>query len=160
MNKPVDPQCSTQYQQCDYQIEYADHSSSLGVLVKDSFLLSSSLHAHPSYSTSTLTFGQVLEAYLTPFFFAFSVHFFHLSQSSSRCGYHQEFPFDPPFADGVLGLGDGKTSFLSQLNDHGLIKKVLALCLSDYGPGYLVLGDSQSDTQGIIWMPISNDYVE
>ncbi|CAI9778081.1 unnamed protein product [Fraxinus pennsylvanica] len=70
------------------------------------------------------------------------------------CGYHQEFsaPHPPPFADGVLGLGSFTTSILSQLSDRGLIKKVMALCLSDeHGPGYLVLGDSQSNLPETTW---------
>ncbi|XP_022861456.1 aspartic proteinase Asp1-like [Olea europaea var. sylvestris] len=66
----------------------------------------------------------------------------------------------PPFADGVLGLGTGKTSILSQLSEKGIIKKVMALCLSEIDPGYLVLGDSQSNLPGIIWMPLSNNRLE
>ncbi|CAA2964365.1 Hypothetical predicted protein [Olea europaea subsp. europaea] len=115
VGKPVNPQCSQQNQQCDYQVEYADHCSTLGVLVKDVFL----------------------------------------------CGYHQEFDdsFSSPFTDGVLGLGTGKTSILSRLSDRGLVKKVMALCLSEINPGYLVLGDSKSNLPETIWMPFSNDHI-
>ncbi|XP_022872918.1 aspartic proteinase Asp1-like, partial [Olea europaea var. sylvestris] len=135
VGKPVNPQCSQQNQQCDYQVEYADHCSTLGVLVKDVFLFSSSLKRNPSQSTHTLIFG---------------------------CGYHQEFDdsFSSPFTDGVLGLGTGKTSILSRLSDQGLIKKVMALCLSEINPGYLVLGDSKSNLPETIWMPFSNDHIK
>ncbi|KAL2467748.1 Aldehyde dehydrogenase [Forsythia ovata] len=135
VEKPVNPQCSKQNQQCHYQVEYADHGSSLGVLVRDIFFLSSSSKGSLIQPISTLIFG---------------------------CGYHQEFSplLRPPFADGVLGLGTGKTSILSQLSGQGLIKKVMALCLSEMDPGYLVLGDSQSNLPRIIWMPLSNNHLE
>ncbi|KAL2467749.1 Peptidase A1 domain-containing protein [Forsythia ovata] len=133
VEKPINPQCSEQNQQCDYQVEYADHGTTLGVLVEDSILLSSSLNGNPLQSTPNLTFG---------------------------CGYHQEFSasLSPPFADGVLGLGSGETSILSQLSGQGLIKKVMALCSSDkYGPGYLVLGDSLSNLPYITWRSLLNN---
>ncbi|CAI9778080.1 unnamed protein product [Fraxinus pennsylvanica] len=136
VEKPVNPQCSVQNQQCDYQVEYADHGTTLGVLVNDTFLFSSSLKGNPLQSTTSLTFG---------------------------CGYHQEFSpsLHPPFADGVLGLGSGKTSILSQLSEQGLIKKVMALCSSDkFGPGYLVLGDSLSNSPDIMWSSLLNNHVE
>ncbi|XP_022865762.1 aspartic proteinase Asp1-like, partial [Olea europaea var. sylvestris] len=114
------------------QIEYAEHGTSLGVLVKDTFVLSSSLKGNQLQYIPTLTFG---------------------------CGYHQEFSpsLCPPFTDGVLGLGSGETSILSQVSS----KKVMALCSSDKnGPGYLVLGDSLSNSPDITWRSLANDHLE
>ncbi|KAL9268150.1 Aspartic proteinase Asp1-like protein [Drosera capensis] len=51
------------------------------------------------------------------------------------CGYDQ-IP-GPSFhpLDGVLGLGKGKASIVSQLNDQGLTKNILGHCLSSRGGG-------------------------
>lgn len=78
---------------------------------------------------------------------------------TGRCGYHQEFSpsLCPPFTDGVLGLGSGETSILSQVSS----KKVMTLCSSDKnGPGYLVLGDSLSNSPDITWRSLANDHLE
>ncbi|CAA2964366.1 Hypothetical predicted protein [Olea europaea subsp. europaea] len=79
--------------------------------------------------------------------------------TNKGCGYHQEFSpsLCPPFTDGVLGLGSGETSILSQVSS----KKVMALCSSDKnGPGYLVLGDSLSNSPDITWRSLANDHLE
>ncbi|CAA3023487.1 Hypothetical predicted protein [Olea europaea subsp. europaea] len=136
VEKPVNPQCSQQNQQCDYQTEYADHGTSLVVLVKDTFVLSSSLKGDKLRYNPTLTFG---------------------------CGYHQEFSpsLRPSYTDGVLGLGSGETSISSQLSSLGVIKKVMALCSSDKnGPEYLVLGDSLSNSPDITWRSLANDHLD
>ncbi|RRT75392.1 hypothetical protein B296_00017541 [Ensete ventricosum] len=90
--------------QCDYEIEYTDHGSSLGVLVADAFSLGRTL-ARP-----ILAFG---------------------------CGYNQQLtsPNTPALTDGVLGLGTGKVSVLSQLSDQGATKNVVGHCLSTKGGG-------------------------
>jgi hypothetical protein len=74
----------------------------------------------------------------------------------ARCGYEQKFagPTPPPSTPGVLGLGNGKISILSQLHSMGLIHNVLGHCLSAQGGGYLFLGDKFIPSSGIVWTPI------
>ncbi|CAK9168749.1 unnamed protein product [Ilex paraguariensis] len=120
--------CETPDEQCDYEVQYADHGSSLGVLVKDSFPLR---FINGSTVGPRLTFG---------------------------CGYNQEFPdtIRPPFTDGVLGLGSGKSSIVSQLQNLGLTQNVVGHCLSVQGGGFLFFGDDlvPSSGSGIIWTPM------
>lgn len=73
-----------------------------------------------------------------------------------RCGYDQEFsgPNPPPDTIGVLGLGSGKTSILSQLSSQGYIRNVLGHCLSSKGGGYLFFGDQFVPSSGINWTPL------
>lgn len=80
------------------------------------------------------------------------------------CGYNQEVPTatHPPFTDGILGLGDGKSSILSQLSGLGLIRNVVGHCLSAQGGGFLFFGDDVLPSSGIAWRPIeqtSSEYV-
>ncbi|CAL9113759.1 unnamed protein product [Musa textilis] len=110
--------------QCDYEIEYADRGSSLGVLVADAFSLGRTL-ARP-----ILAFG---------------------------CGYNQQLtsPNIPALTDGVLGLGTGKVSVLSQLSDRGATKNVVGHCFSAKGGGYLFFGDDLVPSSRMTWAPMS-----
>ncbi|KAH7567908.1 hypothetical protein ACOSP7_009837 [Xanthoceras sorbifolium] len=129
---PANLQCETPDDQCDYEVEYADHGSSLGVLVIDHIPL-------------RLTNGSILGPRL-----AFG------------CGYDQRNPSPnplPPTA-GVLGLGNGKVSIMSQLHDLGLTQNVLGHCLSGRGGGFLFLGDDLVPSSGISWAPMSHNSLE
>ncbi|KAK9270453.1 hypothetical protein L1049_026033 [Liquidambar formosana] len=126
LHSPGKP-CKNPDEQCDYEIEYADHGSSLGVLVKDSFPLQ---FINGSHFAPFLALG---------------------------CGYNQQFSrTNPPSTDGVLGLGTGKASIVSQLHDLGLIRNVLGHCLSRKGGGFLFLGADLVPPSGINWAPMSN----
>ncbi|KAL0351510.1 UNVERIFIED_CONTAM: Replication factor C subunit [Sesamum calycinum] len=118
--------CRAPQEQCDYQVDYADHGSSLGVLVKDSFPLK---FTNGSVVTPQLAFG---------------------------CGYNQQVPGSAhlPYVDGVLGLGIGKPSILAQLRDMGLTKNVVGHCLSGKGGGFLFFGDDFLPKSGIVWKPV------
>ncbi|KAL0369270.1 UNVERIFIED_CONTAM: Aspartic proteinase Asp1 [Sesamum calycinum] len=126
--------CQTPEEQCDYEVEYADHGSSLGVLVKDSFPLKFS---NGTVVAPLLAFGEQLIIGLI-------------------CGYDQEVidAGHVPYTDGVLGLGIGKSSILAQLRDMGLTRNVVGHCLSGQGGGYLLFGDGFLPTSGIVWTPI------
>ncbi|XP_075483909.1 LOW QUALITY PROTEIN: aspartic proteinase Asp1-like [Primulina tabacum] len=126
LHGPGNHDCPSPQEQCDYEIDYADHGSSLGVLIKDSFPLK---FTNSSTITPHLAFG---------------------------CGYNQEVPDSShlPYTDGVLGLGIGKSSILSQLHNMGLIKNVIGHCLSAQGGGFLFFGDGFLPASGIVWAPI------
>ncbi|KAG2399358.1 Aspartic proteinase [Vigna angularis] len=82
--------------QCDYEVEYADHYSSLGVLLHDVYTLN-------------FTNGVQLKV-----------------RMALGCGYDQIFPDPSHHPlDGMLGLGRGKTSLTSQLNSQGLVRNVV-----------------------------------
>lgn len=119
--------CKTPNDQCDYEVEYADQGSSLGVLVNDYFSLKS---MNGSLLSPHLAFG---------------------------CGYDQQFPgpISPPPTAGVLGLGNGKASILSQLSSLGVIRNVLGHCLSARGGGFLFFGDDLVPSSKIAWVPLS-----
>ncbi|CAM0874716.1 unnamed protein product [Alopecurus aequalis] len=114
-------------QQCDYQIKYTDSASSLGVLVADNFTLPlrNSSSIRPS-----LTFG---------------------------CGYDQQVGKNGAVqvgTDGLLGLGKGSISLLSQLKQQGITKNVLGHCLSMNGGGFLFFGDDVVPTSRATWVPM------
>ncbi|KAL8231033.1 hypothetical protein R6Q57_000811 [Mikania cordata] len=119
--------CKSPKDQCDYQVQYADHGSSLGLLVKDWFPLQ---HLNGSVAKPRLAFG---------------------------CGYNQEVhsSLDPPYTDGILGLGFGKLSILSQLNELGVTRNVVGHCLSAQGDGFLFFGNDLVPSSGVIWTPMS-----
>jgi hypothetical protein len=76
-----------------------------------------------------------------------------------RCGYNQKYSgsHSPPSTAGVLGLGNGKASILSQLRNVGLTRNVLGHCLSGKGGGYLFFGDDLVPSSGIVWAPFSSN---
>ncbi|XP_047979623.1 aspartic proteinase Asp1-like [Salvia hispanica] len=126
LHGPGNHHCQSPEEQCDYEIDYADHGSSLGVLVKDLF---------PLRFTNGTIFAPKL---------AFG------------CGYNQEVQDTAhlPYTDGVLGLGLGNSSILAQLRNMGLIRNVVGHCLSRQGGGFLFFGDDFLPNSGIIWTPL------
>ncbi|XP_076903539.1 aspartic proteinase Asp1-like [Bidens hawaiensis] len=124
--------CKSPKDQCDYEVQYADHGSSLGLLVKDWFPLQ---YINGSVAKPRLAFG---------------------------CGYNQEVhaSMDPPYTDGILGLGLGKTSILNQLNELGLTRNVVGHCLGAQGDGFLFFGNELVPSSGVIWAPMSTTEIE
>ncbi|TYI92808.1 hypothetical protein E1A91_D02G096200v1 [Gossypium mustelinum] len=122
---PESPHCEKPDDQCDFEIDYVDHGSVLGVVVADVFSL---IFMNGSLIHLPLTFG---------------------------CAYDLKNPgpYDPPAA-GVLGLSNGKASILSQLRSFDLTRNVLGHCLSGKGGGFLFLGDDLVPS-GMSWMPVS-----
>ncbi|XP_011097005.1 aspartyl protease APCB1 [Sesamum indicum] len=88
--------------QCDYEIEYADHSSSVGVLARDELYLTV---ANGSLAQSKIVFG---------------------------CAYDQQGLLLNTLrkTDGILGLSRAKISLPSQLASQGIIKNVIGHCLA------------------------------
>ncbi|KAF7834117.1 aspartic proteinase Asp1-like [Senna tora] len=127
--QPLDEYECQHPDQCDYQIDYADHYSSLGVLLRDVYILN-------------FTNGLQLKV-----------------RMALGCGYDQIFPTSSSYhpLDGVLGLGRGKTSFISQLNAQGLVPNVVGHCLSAQGGGYIFFGDLH-DSSRLIWTPMSSKH--
>ncbi|XP_058097485.1 aspartic proteinase Asp1-like [Magnolia sinica] len=121
--------CEKPLDQCDYEIEYADQGSSVGVLMRDTFLLHM---ANGSIVQPSLAFG---------------------------CGYDQQSPSasSTSLTDGVLGLGNSNSGIVSQLRDLGLVKNVIGHCLSGRGGGYLFFGDSIMPSSGVTWTPMSHN---
>ncbi|CAN1176131.1 Aspartic proteinase Asp1 [Linum perenne] len=117
--------CPDPKEQCDYEVEYADQGSSLGVLVTDNFPLRL---INGTWLSPRLGFG---------------------------CGYDQKNPGPtaPPTA-GVLGLGNGKASIVSQLQRMGLLQNVIGHCFSGQGGGYLFIGNSLVPSSGVSWTPM------
>nr|XP_027095739.1 aspartic proteinase Asp1-like isoform X1 [Coffea arabica] len=113
-------------EQCDYEVEYADGGSSFGVLVNDVFSLN-------------LTTGIRLGLRL-----AFG------------CGYDQLPSVYAPPLDGVLGLGKGNSSIVSQLHNQGIVRNIIGHCLSATG-GFLFFGDDLYDASQVNWAPMSQD---
>lgn len=74
------------------------------------------------------------------------------------CGYDQEVAkgVRPPYTDGVLGLGKGKSTILAQLRNLGVMQNVFGHCLSAQGGGYLFLGNNILPSSGIVWAPMSS----
>ncbi|CAN6440062.1 unnamed protein product [Victoria cruziana] len=125
--------CERPSQQCDYQIEYIDLSSSTGVLVRDALYLKS---ANGSPVQSSLAFG---------------------------CGYDQQSPQPTPVSatDGLLGLANGKSSITSQLKEQGLVRNVIGHCISGHGGvGYLFFGDDLVPSTGVTWIPMHRNPAE
>ncbi|KAL6906164.1 hypothetical protein ACP4OV_003765 [Aristida adscensionis] len=119
--------CDSPQQQCDYEIRYADQGSSIGVLVNDSFALRL---ANASVVRPNLAFG---------------------------CGYDQQVGSSSEVSptDGVLGLGSGSISLLSQLKKHGITKNVVGHCLSSRGGGFLFFGDDLVPYSRAAWAPMA-----
>ncbi|GAA0152565.1 aspartic protease [Lithospermum erythrorhizon] len=113
--------------QCDYEVEYADGGSSLGVVVKDvlSLYLSTGIQIR-----TRLTLG---------------------------CGYDQLPGASYHPLDGVLGLGRGRSSIVSQLHNRAVIQNVIGHCLSARGGGYLFFGDDLYAASQITWTSMSSN---
>ncbi|KAL0462332.1 UNVERIFIED_CONTAM: Aspartyl protease APCB1 [Sesamum latifolium] len=113
--------------QCDYEIEYADHSSSVGVLARDELYLNV---ANGSLAQSKIVFG---------------------------CAYDQQGLLLNTLGktDGILGLSRAKISLPSQLASQGIIKNVIGHCLAAdaRGGGYMFLGDDFVPYWQMAWVP-------
>ncbi|TMW89174.1 hypothetical protein EJD97_017560 [Solanum chilense] len=123
----TNPPVHTPTDQCDYEIEYADQCSSYGVLVRDAFQVK---YTNGTSIAPPLVFG---------------------------CGYDQKVSQSgppPPYTDGIIGLGNGKSSILSQMSSMGLIRNVVGHCLSGQGGGFLILGNDIVPSSGMVWLPI------
>ncbi|KAM7278198.1 hypothetical protein ACFE04_005332 [Oxalis oulophora] len=118
-------------QQCDYEIEYADESSSMGVLARDS--------VHVTATNGSLTKLNVIFG----------------------CAYDQQGSLLNTLTktDGILGLSRAKVSLPSQLTSLGIIKNVVGHCLTTEatGSGYLFFGDEYVPQWGMAWAPMLNN---
>nr|AAK81699.1 aspartyl proteinase [Oryza sativa] len=115
--------------QCHYGIQYVG-GSSIGVLIVDSFSLPASNGTNPT----SIAFG---------------------------CGYNQGKNNHnvPTPVNGILGLGRGKVTLLSQLKSQGVITKhVLGHCISSKGKGFLFFGDAKVPTSGVTWSPMNREH--
>eukprot|EP00262_Sarcandra_glabra_P004494 TRINITY_DN1557_c0_g1_i1.p1 TRINITY_DN1557_c0_g1~~TRINITY_DN1557_c0_g1_i1.p1 ORF type:complete len:559 (-),score=68.28 TRINITY_DN1557_c0_g1_i1:277-1953(-) len=114
--------------QCDYEIEYSDHSSSMGVLARDDMLL---MTANGTSVKSSFVFG---------------------------CAYDQQGQLlgSPAKTDGILGLSSAKVSLPSQLASQGIISNVVGHCITSdvSGGGYMFLGDGFLPRSGMTWIPL------
>ncbi|KAK2656363.1 hypothetical protein Ddye_009415 [Dipteronia dyeriana] len=117
-------------EQCDYEVGYADGGSSLGVLVKDVF-----------------AFNYTNGVRLNP-------------RLALGCGYDQLPGTSYHPLDGILGLGRGKSSILSQLHHQNLVRNVIGHCLSGRGGGFLFFGDNLYDSSRVVWTSMSSDYTK
>ncbi|KAL6319494.1 hypothetical protein AAG906_014169 [Vitis piasezkii] len=119
-------------EQCDYEIEYADHSSSMGVLASDDLHL---MLANGSLTKLGIMFG---------------------------CAYDQQGLLLNSLAktDGILGLSKAKVSLPSQLASQRIINNVLGHCLTSdaTGGGYMFLGDDFVPYWGMAWVPMLNSH--
>lgn len=150
-------QCATCHQ-CDYEVQYADQSSSLGVLVKDEFTL--------RFSNGSLNKLNAIFGY--NFFSLYLCFIDHPSSSShvnilnslvylvARCAYDQQGLLLKTLSktDGILGLSRAKVSLPSQLASQGIINNVVGHCLTGdpAGGGYLFLGDDFVPQWGMAWV--------
>ncbi|KAM7507766.1 hypothetical protein LguiA_018219 [Lonicera macranthoides] len=120
--------CNSLDDHCEYDIGYEDRLSSLGVMLKDSFLFK--LRNGTAY-TSPLGFG---------------------------CGYNQQLegPHNgPQSTDGVLGFSNGKSSIVTQLSKMGF-KNALGHCFSRHGGGFFFIGDHAAPKE-TVWTEMLPD---
>ncbi|PON61826.1 Aspartic peptidase [Parasponia andersonii] len=147
LHAPGTPRCENP-SQCDYEVEYADGGSSLGVLVNDSFALNftDGVQLKPRIALGLVNFG--------PWFLYLHARYLSSDSVVLRCGYDQIPGSSHHPIDGVLGLGRGKTSIVSQLNNQGLVRNVVGHCLSGRGGGFLFFGDDLYDSSRLAWAPM------
>ncbi|GKV33973.1 hypothetical protein SLEP1_g42404 [Rubroshorea leprosula] len=126
LHPPGEHKCDNPHR-CDYEVEYADGSSSHGVLVRDVFALN-------------YTNGTPLKPCL-----------------ALGCGYDQPSGTSHDPLDGILGLGRGKTSIISQLYSQSLVRNVFGHCLSGTEGGFLFFGDGLYDSPRIVWTSMSSE---
>uniref|UniRef100_A0ACD5ZRF9 Uncharacterized protein n=1 Tax=Avena sativa TaxID=4498 RepID=A0ACD5ZRF9_AVESA len=116
--------------QCEYEIAYADRSSSAGVLARDNMRL---MAADGERENLDIVFG---------------------------CAYDQQGKLldSPASSDGVLGLSNGAISLPTQLANQGIISNVFGHCITTdpSSSGYMFLGDDYVPRWGMTWVPIRN----
>lgn len=121
-------ECNGAAKQCDYDVEYADGSSTMGVLMEDTL-------------TVFLTNGSRSQ-----------------TKAIIGCGYDQQGTLakTPASADGVIGLSSSKVALPAQLAEKGIIKNVIGHCLAggSNGGGYLFFGDELVPSWGMTWTPM------
>lgn len=115
--------------QCDYEISYADGSSSMGVYVRDSMQF---VGEDGERENADIVFG---------------------------CGYDQQGVLLNALetTDGVLGLTNKALSLPTQLASRGIISNAFGHCMStdpSGAGGYLFLGDDYIPRWGMTWVPI------
>ncbi|KAL5208604.1 hypothetical protein ABZP36_033039 [Zizania latifolia] len=114
--------------QCDYEIEYADRSSSMGVLARDDMHL---ITTNGGREKLDFVFG---------------------------CAYDQQGQLlaSPAKTDGILGLSSAAISFPSQLASQGIISNVFGHCITrdPSGGGYMFLGDDYVPRWGMTSAPV------
>lgn len=147
--------CVRPTDQCDYQIEYADAASSLGVLVRDAVTLRLT---NGSQLQPRLAFGYSSIALPNSFLTKICILMILRMQSKFRCGYDQKGSevASPPPTDGILGLGAGESGIVSQLSTVGLIGNVLGHCFSSREGGFLFFGDGLIP-RAVTWTPLSHN---
>ncbi|KAK3128929.1 hypothetical protein QOZ80_6BG0468400 [Eleusine coracana subsp. coracana] len=116
--------------QCDYDILYADQSSSLGVLARDNMQL---ITEDGERTNLDVVFG---------------------------CSYdHQgDLLASLENTDGILGLSRASISLPAQLAGQGVVSNVVGHCIAadpSVG-GYLFLGDDYVPKWGMTWVPVRN----
>lgn len=72
------------------------------------------------------------------------------------CGYDQLPGSSDHPLDGVLGLGRGKSSIVSQLRNQGFVKNVIGHCLSGQG-GFLFFGEDVYESSRMTWTSMSRE---
>lgn len=116
--------------QCDYEITYADRSSSKGVLARDNMQLTT---ADGEMKNVDFVFG---------------------------CAHNQQGKLldSPTSTDGILGLSNGAISLSTQLANSGIISNVFGHCMATdpSSGGYMFLGDDYVPRWGMTWVPIRN----
>lgn len=127
-------ECTSTSEQCDYEIEYADHGSSMGVLARDNIRV---LLTNGSIARTNFVFG---------------------------CAYDQQgsLAVSPAVTDGVLGLSGAQVSLPSQLASQGLSKNVIGHCIAgderyerdERGGGYMFFGNDLVPVWGMTWVPM------
>ncbi|XP_026407837.1 aspartyl protease APCB1-like isoform X1 [Papaver somniferum] len=117
-------------QHCSYEIEYADLSSSVGILARDSL--------HLTVANGTLVKPNFVLG----------------------CAYNQQgqLSVSPARTDGILGLSRASISLPSQLASQGVIQNVVGHCIASgaESDGYMFLGDEPVPRRGMTWVPMLN----
>ncbi|KAG9445575.1 hypothetical protein H6P81_011703 [Aristolochia fimbriata] len=121
-------------EQCDYEVVYADQSSSVGVLARDELLV---MFANETLSKSNFIFG---------------------------CAYDQQGQLlvSPAKTDGILGLGKSVISLPSQLASQRLISNLVGHCIPTdvRGGGFMFLGDYQIPRHEMTWVQMINSPIK
>ncbi|WVZ81616.1 hypothetical protein U9M48_028971 [Paspalum notatum var. saurae] len=116
--------------QCDYDVNYADGSSSMGAYVRDNMQL---ISEDGERENADIVFG---------------------------CAYDQQGNLLDALEniDGMLGLSNQALSLPTQLASRGIISNVFGHCMTrdPSAGGYLFLGDDYIPRWGMTWVPIRN----
>uniref|UniRef100_M8BNL5 Aspartic proteinase Asp1 n=1 Tax=Aegilops tauschii TaxID=37682 RepID=M8BNL5_AEGTA len=116
--------------QCDYEIAYAERSSSAGVLARDNMQL---ITADGERENMDFVFG---------------------------CAHDQQGKLldSPASIDGILGLSNWAMCLPTQLAKQGIISNVFGHCIATdpSSSGYMFLGDDYVPRWGMTWVPVRN----